>query len=239
MSRPTPPLVSGALPVLGHAVEFGNDRTTLLQRGFEEHGCVFSIRLANKNVAVLIGPEHQKTFFMETDKSLGIQEPYKFLRAMFGEVLFLAPHEVYLDQRAVVLEAFRREKMLHYTNIMQEVVQQWLDTLDDAGEFELVTTITRLVQDVAGACFLGHDVHQQLGRQFWDLYVDLAKGLDPLVPSNLPLPKFIRRDRARAKMNAILKPIIAERRTHPERYDDFCKTWSTSVIRTGGWPTRS
>ena len=75
-------------------------------------------------MAILIGPENQKTFFMETDKKLGIQEPYRFLRAMFGEVLFLAPHEVYLDQRTVVMEAFRREKMLHYADVMQEVIQQ-------------------------------------------------------------------------------------------------------------------
>ena len=81
--------------------------------------------------------------------------------------------------------------------------------------------ITHLVQEVAGNCFLGREVHQQLGREFWDLYTDLAKGLDPLLPPNLPLPKFIRRDRAKASLQAILEPVIVERRQHPERYDDF------------------
>ncbi len=221
MTKPTPPLVSGAVPGLGHALEFRRDRTALVRRGFEEHGNVFAIKLANQNVAILIGPENQRTFFMETDKKLGIQEPYRFLRAMFGEVLFLAPHEVYLDQRTVVMEAFRREKMLHYADVMQEVIQQWLDSLGEAGEIELVSAITHLVQEVAGNCFLGREVHQQLGREFWDLYSDLSKGLDPLLPPNLPLPKFIRRDRAKARLQAIIEPVIAERRQHPERYDDF------------------
>lgn len=221
MSKTTPPLVSGALPGLGHALEFRSDRTALVRRGFEEHGNVFAIKLANQNVAILIGPENQKTFFMETDKALGIQEPYRFLRAMFGEVLFLAPHEVYLDQRTVVMEAFRREKMLHYADVMQEVVQSWLDGLGDSGEMELVGEITTLVQEVAGNCFLGREVHQQLGREFWDLYTDLSKGLDPLLPPNLPLPKFRRRDRAKARLQSILEPVITERRQHPERYDDF------------------
>ena len=221
MSKPTPPVVSGALPGLGHALEFRDDRTALMRRGFEEHGNIFCIKLANQNVAVLIGPDNQKTFFMETDKALGIQEPYRFLRAMFGEVLFLAPHDVYLDQRTVVMEAFRREKMLHYADVMQEVVQSWLDGLGQAGEIELVGEITRLVQEVAGNCFLGAEVHKQLGREFWNLYIDLAKGLDRLLPPNLPLPKFIRRDRAKAKLKAILQPVIAERRQNPERYDDF------------------
>lgn len=221
MSKPTPPLVSGALPGLGHALEFRSDRTALMRRGFEEHGNIFAIKLANQNVAVLIGPDNQRFFFMETDKALGIQEPYRFLRAMFGEMLFLAPHEVYLDQRTVVMEAFRREKMLHYADVMQDVVQEWLNGLGDSGEIEIVGEITRLVQEVAGNCFLGREVHQRLGREFWDLYIDLAKGLDPLLPPNLPLPKFRRRDRAKAGLQRILEPVIVERRQHPERYDDF------------------
>lgn len=221
MTKSTPPVVSGALPVLGHALEFRKDRTALMRRGFAEHGNLFAIKLANQNVAILIGPENQKVFFMETDKALGIQKPYRFLRAMFGEVLFLAPHPVYLEHRVVVAEAFRREKMLYYGDVMQEVVQRWLDGLGDAGEIELVREITTLVQEVAGNCFLGAEVHRQLGREFWNLYSDLAAGLDPLLPPDLPLPKFIRRDRAKARLRAILGPVIAERRASPERYDDF------------------
>jgi sterol 14-demethylase len=221
MTKPTPPLVSKALPILGHAAEFQRDRSGLIRRGFIEHGSVFALKLANQNVAVVIGPEHQKTFFMETDGRLNIQEPYQFLKAMFGEVLFLAPHDEYLRQRPFVQELFKREKMLHYVDVMQEVVQEWLDGLGDSGEVELTGEILTLVQEVAGNCFLGPEVHQTIGREFWDLYADLSKALDPLLPPNLPLPKFIKRDKAKASMSEILRPIIVERRQHPEKYNDF------------------
>jgi sterol 14-demethylase len=221
MTKPTPPLVSGALPVLGHAAEFQRNRPGLIRRGFAEHGGVFAIKLANQNVAVVIGPEHQKTFFMETDGRLSIQEPYQFLRAMFGEVLFLAPHDEYLRQRPLVQELFKREKMLHYVDVMQEVVKEWLDGLGDSGEMELTSEIITLVQEVAGKCFLGPEVHQAIGREFWDLYTDLSKALDPLLPPDLPLPKFKRRDKAKARMTEILRPIIAERRANPGQYNDF------------------
>ena len=221
MTKTTPPLVSGAKPGIGHALEFQRDRLSLVQRGFTEHGGVFALKLAKQNVAVVIGPDNQKTFFMETDKALNIQEPYSYLRAMFGEVLFLAPHEEYLRQRPFVQEMFKREKMLHYVDVMQEEVRAWLDTLGDEGEMEITGQIAHLVQEVAGNCFLGRQAHQQIGREFWDLYADLSKALDPLLPPNLPLPKFIRRDKAKARMGEILRPIIAERRQHPEEYDDF------------------
>ncbi|MAU01596.1 MAG: hypothetical protein CL608_31035 [Anaerolineaceae bacterium] len=221
MTKSTPPLVSGALPVLGHAAEFQRDRPGLVRRGFVEHGNVFALKLANQNVAVVIGPENQKKFFMETDGRLNIQEPYQFLKAMFGEVLFLAPHDEYLRQRPFVQELFKREKMLHYVDVMQEVVQAWLEGLGDSGEIELTSEIVTLVQEVAGNCFLGPEVHQTIGREFWDLYADLSQALDPLLPPNLPLPKFIKRDKAKARMSEILRPIIAERRQHPDLYDDF------------------
>lgn len=233
MTQPTPPFVSGARPGLGHALEFYRDRPGLVQRGFEEHGGVFAIKLANQNVAIVIGPEHQKTFFMETDKALNIQEPYRFLKALFDEVLFLAPHDEYLRQRPFVLEMFKREKMLHYVDVMQEVVQAWLDGLGDAGEMELTREIIYLVQEVAGNCFLGKDVHARIGREFWDLYTDLSQALDPLLPPDLPLPKFRRRDRAKARMAEILRPIIAERRAQPDRYDDFLQDLITKQGKEG------
>lgn len=221
MTHPTPPFLSGAKPGIGHALEFQKDRTRLMLRGFAEHGNVFAIKLGNQNVAIVIGPENQKTFFLETDKKLNIQEPYHFLRAMFGEVLFLAPHEEYLRQRPFVQELFKREKMLQYIDVMQEVIQAWMDSLGNNGEMELNEQIVYLVQEVAGNCFLGRDAHRQIGTEFWNLYQDLSEGLDPLLPPNLPLPRFIRRDRARARMSDILRPIITERRQHPEKYADF------------------
>jgi sterol 14alpha-demethylase len=221
MNGKTPPFVSGAKPGIGHALEFQQDMNGLIARGFAEHGSVFGFKLASQNVAIVIGPEHQKTFFTETDKNLSIQEPYHFLKAMFGEILFLAPHEEYLRQRPFLMELFRREKMLHYVDVMQEVVQEWLGGLGDAGEMELTSQIVHLVQQVAGNCFLGRKANQQIGQDFWEQYANLAEGLDFVLPPNLPLPKFIRRDRAKAKMSEILQPIIAERRANPEQYDDF------------------
>lgn len=221
MTSKQPPMVSGGIPVLGHAVEFQKDRLGLVQRGFQEHGNVFSLKLAQQHVAVVIGPENQKQFFAETDKKLNIQEPYRFLRAMFGDVLFLADHEEYMRQRPFVQEMFKREKMLHYVDVMQEVVQDWMATLGDAGEIELVEQTTYLVQEVAGTCFLGKQAHQEIGREFWEQYAYLSQALDPLLPPNLPLPKFIRRDKAKARMIEILQPIIARRRQNPEQYSDF------------------
>jgi len=46
--RPMPPLVSGALPLAGHALQFLADTRKLLERGYAEHGDVFRLRLGRR-----------------------------------------------------------------------------------------------------------------------------------------------------------------------------------------------
>jgi sterol 14-demethylase len=68
---------------------------------------------------------------------------------------------------------------------------------------------------------MGRDFRDRVGREFWNQYLVLGQALDPILPPNLPLPKFFRRDRAKAKLRAMLAGLFAERRAHPEDYDDF------------------
>jgi sterol 14-demethylase len=219
--------------VVGHLLEFMNDRTGLIERGQREWGNAFTIKLVSQNVAILIGPEYHRVFFMETDKSLNIGTPYKFLRAMFGDVLFVAGHEEYLRQRPFIQQAFRREKMAHYVTVMQRVVQEWLDTLGDEGEFDVSHEMVELAKEVAGHALMGDRFQAEVGDEFWALYADLSKGLDMILPPNLPLPKFIRRDRAKARMREIIEPILEERRRNPEAYNDFLQDFVNSEYADG------
>ena len=181
----------------GHALEFQKDRQGLFRRGLDTIGPVFSIRLANKPAAVLIGPEYHQTFFMETDKKLSMHKTYQFLTAMFGQVAFAAPPEVYNEQRLILHSPFKHEKMVNYIKVMQIEIQQWLDSLGEQGEFELTSAMNTLVQNVAAHALMGKAFRDQMGREFWDLYLVLGASLDPLMPPNLPLPKFMRHDRAK------------------------------------------
>ncbi len=229
----TPPVVSGARPLLGHLLEFRRDRAALFRRAHAERGEVFAIKLGRKPAAVLLGPEAQKTFFTRTDHELDMAKPYAFLRAMFGAVAFVADHATYLKHRPVMQEPFKRHKMARYVTVMREQVQAWLDGLGESGEIDIVEEILGVVKDVAGHAFLGAQAQAQIGPEFWDLYAVLSKALDPILPPRLPLPKFIRRDRAKKRMRAILSPVIAERRAHPDAYDDFLQDLVTKEAADG------
>lgn len=233
---PTPPELSGALPVAGHLVEFSRNREGFIKRGLAEHGRVFTIKLGPQPVAVVLGPENQRIFFTETDKRLNISTPYKFLRATFGEVFFIAGHDVYLRQRPFVQQAFRREKMIRYISVMARETQKWLDSLDETGEFDIAEVMGWLTQEIAGHALMGDRFQEDIGPEFWTLYADLGRALDPILPPNLPLPKFRRRDKAKARMAAMLEPILEERRRNPEAYDDFLQDFVNARYNDDGSP---
>jgi sterol 14alpha-demethylase len=233
MAFKTPPVLPG-LPVLGNVVDFQKDRQKLIAEGYARLGPIFTIKLGPRPVAVLIGPEAQKFFFMETDKTLSIDKPYEMLKAMFGEVAFLASPAVYQEQRPILHSPFAREKMIKYLNIMQHEVQKWLDGLGESGRIDLAAEMGTLVQNVAGNALMGPDFLNKVGAEFWELYGILGKSLDLVIPPDWPTPKNRRRDLAKARMREILEPIIEERRRHPDEYDDFLQDFINTPLRSGG-----
>lgn len=233
MAVNTPPIVSGGLPVLGHALEMMRDRENLFKRGYREHGDVFAIKLGPRFAAVVSGAENNKIVYTQTDKSLNMQDAYQFLKTALGEVLFTASKEDYYNQRPVLQEVFRRERMAGYIQAMNIEIQRWIDGLGDKGEMDLSAEMLLLAQFVAGHALLGPQYEEELGAGFWNLYLDISRSLDPILPPNLPLPKFKRRDKAKVAINQILLGMIEKRRQHPEQYDDLISTLLQTPLKDG------
>jgi sterol 14-demethylase len=234
MSGILPPTVSGGLPVLGHALEMMRDREKLFTRGYREHGDVFAIKLGPRYAAVVSGAENNKLVYTQTDKALNMQDAYQFLKASLGEVLFTASKEAYYNQRPVLQEVFRRERMAGYIQAMNFEIQHWIDGLGDEGTMDLSAEMLRLTQFVAGHALIGPQYEEELGAGFWDLYLDISRSLDPILPPNLPLPKFRKRDKAKAEINRIFRGMIEKRRNNPDQYDDLISTLLQTPLKDGG-----
>lgn len=233
MTTAVPPVVSGGLPVVGHVFEMMRNREGLFKRGYEEHGDLFMMKLGPQPAVVITGAAYNRLFYTETDKSLNMQDGYGFLKEALGEVLFTASKEDYYNQRPALQEVFRRERMTAYIQAMNIEVQRWLDSLGDAGETDLSEAMLKLAQHVAGRALIGPDYDDELGPEFWEAYEAISASLDPVLPPNLPLPKFIRRDQARKKVNAIIAGLIQKRRAHPDRYDDLISTLLKTPMKDG------
>jgi sterol 14alpha-demethylase len=228
-----PPLLSGGLPVVGHLIELIRDREALFKRGYAECGGVFALKVGPQYIAVITGAEHNRQLYTQTDKALNMQEGYAFLKQAFGEVLFIASTESYYNQRPVIQEVFRRERMIGYIRAMNVEVQRWLDSLGEAGEIDLTQAMLRLTQYVAGNALIGPNFRDELDDEFWKQYEFISQSLDPILSPTLPLPKFRRRDRANRYIKGVLSGLIDKRRQHPDQYDDLISDLLKTPLKDG------
>jgi sterol 14-demethylase len=109
--------------------------------------------------------------------------------------------------------------------------------LGTAGKVNISAAMFSLAQAIAGRAFVGPNFREELGQAFWRDYEAISRSIDPILPPDLPLPKFVRRDRAKLRMRALMGPIIARRRAHPDRYDDVITQLITTPLKDGSFMT--
>jgi sterol 14-demethylase len=210
-----PPLLPG-VPALGNGPAFLRDPMGTLWRGHRELGGVFGLRLGPKRAVVVTGPAESHAVVGLPLTTLSLRPVYRWVVPMFGEIMQAADEQEYAEQRAVMLPAFRGRHLQQYVTAMTLETADWLAGLGDSGRFDATRDIERLSMGIAVRAFLGPNFRQRTGEDFWQLYRDLADGMEILLPPNLPLPKFFRRDRARAKLFALLRTEVDTARTDPD-----------------------
>ena len=83
-----PPFLSGGLPMLGHTMTFGQDPVGLLQRGWDEHGEVFTFNLMGTPAVAMIGPEANEAF-LQNENPEKKNKPWE-VPLLLGSVVGLA-----------------------------------------------------------------------------------------------------------------------------------------------------
>lgn len=213
-------MISG-MPLIGNMLEFMQDKMALIERGYEEHGEVFAFRLGGQKFVMLLGPEHASTVFQMTDKELSIRESSSFLEPILGEIGILGGFERYMQERKIVAPLLGGRYMKDHVEAMVLETQLWMEDAGESGEFDINDFCQHITMYVASRALLGDAFRQHVGAEFVEAFHDLANGVDQILPPNLPLPRFRKRDKARKVLAVLLGDLIDERQAHPEKYDDF------------------
>lgn len=228
------PLVGGASPVIGHLAQFFRDPVSVLKRGYATKGRLFALNLMGRRMNVMLGPEHNRFFFEETDKLLSIRESMPFFLKMFSpEFYSFAEMDEYLRQRAIIMPRFKAASMKQYVPIMAEEALALVKRLGDEGTFDLIPTLGPVVMDIAAHSFMGREFHKKLGHEFFELFRDFSAGMEFVLPLWLPTRKQIRSQRAKKKLHTILQDWVDNRRANPVDPPDFFQTMIASTYPDG------
>ncbi len=211
-SRPIP-RASGALPFLGHLWELRRAPIALMQRVHRECGEIGELRLARRRVVMLYGAEAHEAFFRAPDEQLDQAAAYPFMTPIFGRgVVFDASPEQ--RKQALRNQALRDSFMRGHAERIAAETERMIQGWGEAGEIDLLDFFAELTIYTSSACLIGPEFRDELSPEFARLFHDLEKGTDALAYVNprLPLPSFRQRDRARARLVALIEAIISRRR---------------------------
>lgn len=228
------PLLDGGAPLLGHLAQFFRDPVTVLKRGYKSKGRMFAMNFMGQRMNVMLGPEHNRFFFEETDKLLSIRESMPFFLKMFSPDFYsFAEMDEYLRQRSIIMPRFKAASMKQYVPVMVEESLNLVERLGDNGEFDLIPTLGPVVMDIAAHSFMGREFHEKLGHEFFDLFRDFSGGMEFVLPLWLPTPKMIKSQRAKKKLHTILQSWIEKRRAAPLDPPDFFQTMISTKYPDG------
>lgn len=232
-----PPMLSGGVPGLGHALEMRGDPTRVIRRGRAEHGDVFAMRMpAGNYTVVMTGHEAQEKFFRLRDEEVSQREVYKLTIPVFGKgIAYDAEPHIMREQLGFFHAALRESRLRTYCEGFVEEAERMFGSWGDEGVANMLEVGNEVTLYTSSRSLLGPRFRDNLSEEFAELYTDLEGGMNLVAffAPHLPLPAMRRRDRARAKMVALITKIVAERRASGERCEDVLQTLMESKYKDG------
>lgn len=219
----SPPKMPGALPLLGHMLEFGKNPFAYMMKLRNTLGEIGEFRMFHQQMVLLTGPEASEAFFRAPDAQLDQSQAYKIMTPIFGKgVVFDAPPHKKDQQLKMLMPVLRDQPMRGYARVIVREVEQMIADWGDSGEIDLLEFMKELTIYTSSHCLLGDEFRYELNEEFARIYHDLEQGVNPLafVFPNLPLPVFRRRDKARARLQELVTGIIEKRARKAEKSED-------------------
>ncbi len=235
-SHKAAPVLSGGVPVLGHTVEFVTGAIELLTRAHRELGEVAAFSIFNRKMVAVFGPEAHEAVFRAPDELLNPCEPYKITTPIFGKgIVYDAAPKKMAEQLKMLLPALKDRRMRSYGEAVILETEGNVRGWGNAGVVDLVEFCRVLTNYTSTRCLLGKEFREGMNAEFAQVYHDLEGGVTPLAYLNahLPIPRFMRRDRARTRMVEMISKIVASRNREGRGGEDFLQTLMESKYSDG------
>ena len=204
-----PPRVRG-LPLVGSALELLRGPVVMLQRAYARMGPVFALSLGPKTMVCFIGPSYAGEYLRLPGDLLSKNLASRPVKPIMGEIAFPDDDAGHQRLLGALTPLVSKPSLDQHAVVMLDEARRVVSALPRHGRFELVELTERLSQWLAVRCFFGDALAERAGEPFRAAFSDLVKSFDLFLPPNLPLPKFRRRDRARAYIDRLLGDAVME-----------------------------
>ncbi|MBZ8180972.1 cytochrome P450 [Oscillatoria salina] len=228
---------SYGLPLLGETLElFTRDGYSFLWERFQRYGPVFKSSLTGKKCAILVGPDANKLFMQEKADNLSAYLGWKFVLEPFvGRPIFMYDGQEHRRRRRLMAPAFSGQVVAeYYFKTMDYVIQSFLKDWAEGGTIPLLEELRKLILSVSIRLFLGIERENEV-EDISQVFKTLSEGFMTVLRLDIPLTAYGRARNASRQLRALLKTIIAERKSQGnlQKYRDALSFLLVAVDEDG------
>ena len=203
-----------SLPIFGNFFKFASDASGFFRDMQAKHGDVYkSETLFGANV-VLCGPSANKLLLVEQNNFTSNQEAWEpILSDLFPNGLMLMDGDRHKYHRGIMQEAFKKDPMQGYLEIMPVLIEAVLDELDGQKKVLFFPFLKSLTLGLAARVFFGLGLKDDLSK--------INKALTDIVDAaavlriNLPFTKYGKGVKGRRFLADYFMKLLPERRKNP------------------------
>ena len=179
-----------SLPIIGHSLPFQRNALKFTSEMQEKYGDVFQISLLNEKFIALLTPEATKDIFLDKDDLFSSKEGWAVsLGPPFENGLMLRDFDDHKYHRTLLQDSFRHDAIHGYLEIIQPIINQWVENLKKAGSFNLYQSVKQLMFDISLSLFF-LDVKQDESEKLNKLFMDSIASATSAIRWPLPFTKM-------------------------------------------------
>ncbi len=205
-------------------VAFRRDPLGYLHFLAREYGDVVALRVLSRPLVLLTHPDTVRNVLVTNQRLFKKGRGLERTKPLLGDGLLTSEGEFHLRQRRLAQPAFHRDRVAAYARTMIDETAIARTRWRDGETVELANEMTTLTLSIVGKTLFGADVEAETLaiRDAIDTALDafrIASLPFTEVFDRLPMPWVLKTRRAKARLDAIIYRMIAERRGATRRTD--------------------
>jgi cytochrome P450 len=190
------------------------------------YGDVSTYRMAGEQLFLVNEPRLIRDILVTHNRNFTKSRGLERSKRLLGEGLLTSEGAVHLRQRRLMQPAFHRDRIAGYAGMMVGYAERMRASWTDGAALDVAREMNRLTLTIVGKTLFDVDVEQQAAsvgealttvmESFWMTLLPFADVLE-----RLPVPKLRRARMARARLDAIIYRMIADRRASGRDHGDL------------------
>jgi cytochrome P450 len=236
-----PAVAPGPKPTLLDALVYrpGRDPLVFFTSLARTYGDVVGYRMAGERIFLISDPQYIKDVLVTHNRNFTKSRGLERAKRILGNGLLTSEGAFHLRQRRLMQPAFHRDRIAGYGRTMVDYADRVRRAWQDGATLDIAREMNRLTLSVVGKTLFDADVESQavavgdaltgVMESFWMSLLPFADVIE-----RLPVPRLRRARIARARLDAIIYRMIADRRASGRDHGDLLSMLLTAQDEDDG-----